>query len=196
MKDRTWLSEVDTYMTTWQGNFFHPEHISELDVDILDIAHALSGTNRYCGHLNHFYSVAQHSVIVANLVGFWGAHTHEIFGNELRELKLSALLHDASEAYMPDMPSPVKALLPDFKALELEVEKHIFKEFDLPFPLHPLIKKVDTNIRGSEVASMSNWVGMTKIDDLYKVAIEPLSSKDAEEEFLDLYVELTGETLP
>jgi len=191
MKTPEWLKEVDTYMTTFKGHYFHPQHVAELDVDIEDIAHALAGTNRYCGHLNDFYSVAQHSVIVANLVNFYGAHTHEIFGNELKELTLAALLHDATEAYMPDMPSPVKALLPDFKELEHKVSQHIFDHFDLTYPYHKLIKTVDTNLRGSEVACMSNWADKTNVEDLYKMEIHPANPKLAEEQFLNFYYKLT-----
>lgn len=86
-----------------------------------DIAHGLSMMCRYNGHTRHFYSVAEHSVIVSLL---------------MQELDLGdpmeGLLHDATEAYMCDMPRPWKALLPDYVALEHKLETELRDNFHLP----------------------------------------------------------------
>jgi len=59
-------------------------------IDIRDIAHALACTPRFAGHLPKFYSVAQHSIMCYDMVD--------------KEFELVALLHDASEAYLLDIP--------------------------------------------------------------------------------------------
>lgn len=86
-----------------------------------DIAHALSMVCRYNGHTRHFYSVAEHSVIVSLL---------------MQELKLGdpmeGLMHDGTEAYIQDMPRPWKKLLPDYVLLEHRLEAKLREAFYLP----------------------------------------------------------------
>jgi uncharacterized protein len=93
-----------------------------------DISLALSKLCRFTGHCKFFYSVAEHSVNVSFLVP--------------REQALAALLHDASEAYLADIASPVKQLLPDYKALESKVTSQIDKFFGVDTST-PEIKKAD-----------------------------------------------------
>lgn len=85
--------------------------------NIMDIAHGLSNTCRFGGQFRRFYSVAEHSVIVSHLV-------HPDFA-------LYGLMHDAAEAYLGDIPTPLKRLLPDFCALELEFETALFEQMDI-----------------------------------------------------------------
>lgn len=83
-----------------------------------DIAHALSNICRFGGHSRTFYSVAQHSVLVAELAPF--------------RLRKEALLHDATEAYVGDVIKPLKVLLGDvFENIENSFLKAIIKKFDL-----------------------------------------------------------------
>lgn len=89
--------------------------------DIKDISHALSMTCRYNGHVRHFYSVAEHSVIVSLLMA---------------ELKLGdpmeGLMHDAHEAYVGDIVSPWKQRMPDFRKIEEFVETELRNYYYLP----------------------------------------------------------------
>lgn len=97
---------------------------------IEDIAHALSRLPRFGGHLNRHYSVAQHSVLVARRVkGLTN--------------KRQGLLHDASEAYILDMPSPIKAKMLEYKEHEHKLMVAILNKFGLEYPLAPAIKKAD-----------------------------------------------------
>ena len=96
---------------------------------IEDIAHALSMQPRFGGHLPVFYSVAQHSVLTCMLVD----EPH----------RLSALLHDASEAYLLDIPSPVKKHLSNYKDIEHNLMTVIAEKFGFQWPLSDEVKKAD-----------------------------------------------------
>jgi len=85
------------WILTFTGKEFHPLNPSPAEVCIEDIAHALSLQCRYTGQCKRFYSVAEHSVQVAMAMP-----------RENSALVLAALLHDASEAYLPDLARPVK----------------------------------------------------------------------------------------
>lgn len=96
---------------------------------IEDIAHALSMQCRFGGHLPYFYSVAQHSASCCALAS--PAH------------KLAALLHDASEAYLLDIPRPIKKRLANYKEIEDGLMKVIAAKYGFEYPLHDQVKKID-----------------------------------------------------
>lgn len=91
------------------------------DLCLEDIAHHLSSINRFGGGLNHstHYSVAQHSVILA---------MYALINYDIRIAKL-CLLHDAAEAYLGDVITPLKNLLPDFKKIENFFQSEIFCKY-------------------------------------------------------------------
>jgi hypothetical protein len=101
-------------------------------ISIKDIAHALSLNCRYNGHCKQFYSVAEHCVLMSE--------------NVPSEFALDALLHDAAEAYLTDIPGPFKHLIKGFKELEEKVLRVIYDNFKLPFPKRStlsIIKQAD-----------------------------------------------------
>jgi 5'-deoxynucleotidase YfbR-like HD superfamily hydrolase len=108
----------DRYLSTFTGNKFFPFAPHPHQIDIRDIAHGLSLLCRFSGQCPYFFSVAEHSIYVAN--------------NLPDNLKLEGLLHDASEAYLADLPRPVKVGLPEYNAIEAAVEEVIAQKFDQP----------------------------------------------------------------
>lgn len=96
---------------------------------IEDIAHSLSNMPRFGGHLPYFYSVAQHSL--------WCAQEAS------EPNKLAALLHDTTEAYILDFPSPIKKEFPEYKKMEDKLMKVIAAKFNIQYPFHPEIKEID-----------------------------------------------------
>ena len=127
------MQETTTYtqtsIRTFTGKAFDLRIMDPDTICIEDIAHALAHTARFGGHLQRLYSVAQHSVYACTLVS--------------RELQLAALLHDAAEAYLGDMPSPFKNMLPDFRKLEAKLMTVIADKYGFEYPLHPNIKRAD-----------------------------------------------------
>ena len=159
------------------GGFFDFIDLAQSKFTIDDIAHNLSMICRYTGACEKFFSVAQHSVLVSLAV----PHEHA----------LAALLHDSSEAFMSDLNSPLKALLPQYKALELKVEKEIFSRLALPFPMHPAIKVADTAVFLAENRDLRGIHSYAGSIEAYPKKIVPWNSAKAKKEFMKRFVELT-----
>lgn len=160
------------------GGYFDFVDMDQSKYVIEDIAHNLSRICRYTGAVNKHFSVAQHSVVVSYAVP--------------EDHALAALLHDASEAFMSDLNSPLKALLPQYKALELKVEKHIFNRFNLPFPMHPDIKVADTAVFLAENRDLRGVVSFAGSIEAYPKKIIPWTAEKAKREFIKRYKELTN----
>ena len=129
---------MEPWIETSEGNKFWFTTDDADGITVTDIAASLSKMCRFTGHCKRFYSVAEHSVHVSRLLP--------------EHLALAGLLHDASEAYLADIASPVKQLLPDYKRIEEKVMAKIAKAFDLPigFDKDPEIKKADWSQLKSE----------------------------------------------
>ena len=104
---------------------------SPMDIEVEDIAHGLARVARWNGQTvgEHGFSVAQHSLIVADLVP--------------KRLRLAALLHDAAEAYMGDMVKPLKQLFPMFSDIEAKVMSAIGLRFGVGHFSDKAIKRAD-----------------------------------------------------
>lgn len=177
------LRHDDFWIRTVSAKKFYPmaPHLNQYD--IADIAHATAHNNRYNGHMDHAYSVGQHSVLVSEQVlkmwdakKFWDSeYGSDEWMTERAIVGLQALLHDATEAYMPDMPSPIKLCLPDFMAMEDRIKDSIMEAFDLPHEFHPLIEEVDKGIRGSEIKWLFTALKGDDVwaDDIYEIVITP-----------------------
>ena len=120
------------WMQTYSGGRFYPCDPRAEDINPLDIAHALSLLCRYGGHVDRFYSVAEHCVLMSEAVS--------------PENALVALLHDATEAYVVDVPRPLKMELPDYRAIEANVWLAIAERFGVDPEHNPDVKEADNRI--------------------------------------------------
>lgn len=134
---------------------------------IEDIAHGLSMQCRFGGHTTHFYSVAQHSIEVSLMC----SEPHELAG----------LLHDASEAYLLDIPRPIKKQLSGYKEVEGRLMKVIAEKFGFEYPLHKEVKRCD------ELALKDEWenIVLKRPSKPYLTMMTPIRAKEC---FLEFYL--------
>lgn len=124
---------IGDWIQTHTGVEFYPLDPRPEDIRIEDIAHSLSLQCRFAGHCREFYSVAEHCVRVSREVP--------------REVALWGLLHDAAEAYLVDLPRPLKRFS-EMGRLYKEVEERLLtvvcERFGLPLPEPDIVKHFDT----------------------------------------------------
>lgn len=167
---------INTY--NWDITTYTGKHFSYYNprFDIIDIAHSLSNLCRFAGHVTKFYSVAEHSLNVANHLP--------------KDLFLTGLLHDASEAYMVDIPKPLKKYLPQYKEMEYYLQIKLSEFFDLPWPWSEEVYKVDWMMTITEAKNLMLDRGDIWTDDepfFDDVDFKCWSPKEAEEQFLIYY---------
>jgi hypothetical protein len=174
------------YLQTVSGRWVNPFDPDPSQLDAGDIARALANQCRFGGHCRVFYSVAQHSVIVSELVEQRGGDAEDAF---------AALMHDATEAYLGDMPHPLKhrsALGAAFKAAEVELEQAIRDHFRIK-PDVPEIKRVDRALLATERRAFSaedwHWPELEGVEPL-ELDLSAWSPDEAAQAFARRYAEL------
>ena len=127
--DESYTPPAKDVLQTYTGIVVRPlePHLDTICVE--DIAWSLAHQCRYNGHTRMFYSVATHCMLVADFMP--------------PGLRLDGLLHDASEAYLSDLPSPIKQVMPEYRKIEQELEARIAVRFGLQYPMHPRVKWAD-----------------------------------------------------
>lgn len=171
---------TDAWLQTYTGRRYYPVSPRVEDIAITDIAHALSNLCRFGGHVDRFYSVAEHCVLLST----WAD----------KENALSALLHDATEAYVVDLPRPIKYLLSEYRELESRAWVAISKRFDIDLILPEQVKEGDNRIllneRNTFLSNAERW----SIDDSgllpLPVTVEGWSPVKAEKRYLERFFEL------
>lgn len=166
---------------TSQGTYFDFEHPERSEINAEIIAHALSNICRFTGHCKRFYSVAQHAVLVSKVVP--------------PEFAYQALHHDDAEAFVGDMASPLKKLLPGYKEIERRVEAEIFRRFGLPEKLAPDVKRADLIMLRTEQRDLMSikgglWTSLHGIDPVEEWGIDPLPPAAAKALYLERHAEL------
>ena len=177
-KDYTWMQtasngELDFTADEW------------IVMPIGDIARALSNICRYNGHCSRYYSVAEHSVLISRMVP--------------QDLALAALLHDASEAYVGDMPSGLKRFMGvNFKDLERKATLAVARGYGLTYEQleSPDIKAFDKRILIEEGAALmpphAFWDQLGRDLEPTGAVIECWPPDKANAKFLERFAELSG----
>jgi hypothetical protein len=129
------------FITTASGRSVFPFAPTVESIDLGDIAHALANKCRWSGHTNRFYSVAQHSVLVAR---YTATPCDRLWG----------LLHDAGEAYLPDVPSQIKKFCPELVEAEERLLLCVAEAFDLPAQIPPSVHYADLVVRSAEARDL------------------------------------------
>lgn len=160
-------------------------NIEALRVNIEDIAHALSMLCRFNGHTREFYSVAQHSVLVSHLVP--------------AEFAMTALLHDAAEAYCGDIVSPLKELLPTYQVIHNSIERTIFNQLGVQYPAPECVREADIIALATEVRDLmpqnpALWHNIQDIEPSQETII-PMEPHKAESLFMLRYFDLQAQQI-
>jgi hypothetical protein len=167
-------------MQTATGRKFWPLDPCPNEVCIEDIAHALSMLCRFGGHCLRFYSVAEHSVLLARAAPV--------------PYKLWALLHDAAEAYVTDVIRPVKPHLVGYREIEARIMRAICVRFGLHLDMPFIVKTLDNRILADErnqnmVMTSDPWINTGPPLD---VTLSFWTPEEARAEFISEFERITG----
>jgi len=133
---------MESWIQTYAGKHFDIFNPKIEDICIEDIAHGLSLQCRFNGQCNQFYSVAEHCARMA----CW-----DLPGDPRQRL-----MHDTAEAYIGDIPSPIKQNFPEFKKIEENLLEIIFKKFKIPLYNKDIVKKADLIMLATEARDLMN----------------------------------------
>lgn len=168
---------MDNWIRLYSGGKFSFLHPKSSQIHIKDIVHCLSLIQRYNAHTKIPYSVLNHLIICHDYAP--------------EKYKKEALSHDFSEAYLCDIPSPLKILIPQYKEIELRVEKVMAKKFNLVFPFPSEIKIIDLTVRATEQRDLMRGKDYKYSLYLpYDKKIKPLSTEKCKEEFMKRFNKL------
>ena len=166
-----------TWIQTYRGKVMDVFDPDITQIDIIDIAHSLSNQCRYNGHCDHFYSVARHCCLCASIMAVdprsmyrmrWSRKRkqYEISSDQdkwspdmHRQIVFHALMHDAAEAYVGDMPRPIKRKFPEFKKIEASLMDMVISRMGMvPLETFPgvaeLIHQIDMRMCVTERDAM------------------------------------------
>lgn len=163
-------------LTLHSGATFDFRDPRSSDFTIEDIAHGLSHICRYAGQCRAFYSVAEHSVYVSGLAA--GSERH-------------GLLHDAAEAFIGDVPSPIKQGLSEYRAIEREIQHVIFARFGIPSDMPDAVKIAEKAVLAAEQRQImpqgtDDWARLSGIK-YADIVVAHLSPPEAKHVFLQRF---------
>jgi len=175
------MRTVPTWIQTHSGRKFFPLKPDHEEIVIEDIAHSLSQQCRFTGHCSWPYSVGQHSVLVSRQVNKMGGNIED---------QLWGLLHDASEAYAVDVPTPVKRQIVGYAEIESRIMDAVAEKFSLKGAMPEVVKVADDIMLATEardlmgLKDLSEW-GIQVYPDQDR--IKKMSASAAKREFLSLF---------
>jgi 5'-deoxynucleotidase YfbR-like HD superfamily hydrolase len=130
-------------MRTLSGKKLNILYPTTAMIEISDIAQGLSNNSHFAGQIPHFFSIAQHSVMVCDEYATSNPEVSD-------DMKLLALMHDASEGYLGDVIKPLKIYLPDFVRIEKRLMMIIANRYNLPIERIAEIKQYDLLVQNIE----------------------------------------------
>ena len=177
---------MSNYITTYTGLHFYPTEPNPDGLRMEDIAHALSLLCRGNGHTKTFFSVGQHCLHCAREAQARGYS---------RRVTLACLLHDASEAYLSDVPRPFKQSMPQYRVLENRLLDVIYTKF-LGTPLTDeeaaLVKQIDNDMLYFDLRLLLNEPSNEPEPEMKSAfSYDVLPFETVEREYLELYKKLS-----
>lgn len=171
------------FQQCYSGRKFYPASPTPDQFYIGDIARALSHICRFAGHVHFFYSVAQHLVMC--------------YRTAPPEHRAWALMHDASEGHLVDVPRPTKICLPDYRRLEQLSLEAMAQRFGLPWPMPEIIHEIDNRMLVTEAGVLLKaptdgslpWWKESCWPKPYDLRLEVWSADRARAEFLEAFLE-------
>jgi len=164
------------FITTRSGHIFKLSNPQPYYGMIYDIAWSLSMQCRFCGHTKYFYSVAEHCYRMSLEVP--------------KAYALAALLHDASEAFISDIPKPVKELSQEIKELEDNISRMIMEHFNISHIDYDLLHSWDLKMFATELRDLLDFDGQISYQAIDNYIIEPVSQQRSMRDYLDRFFEL------
>ena len=215
---------------TVSGRYVDVVNPNPADISLRDIAWSIARQARYAGHtLGEPYFVAQHACFVKDLLDmamcydmkghslqssfnewmrdgvFLNIAPNPFLGNDMALALIHALCHDNTEAYLVDLPSPVKlhsALREPYKALESNLRKNI----ELALGIREATPAIEHAVAWADLMALQieaanlmpsrgrGWGGMPKFDlSFMEFMPKILSWREAYNQFMDEYTQLAGD---
>ncbi len=173
---------MNNYITTYTGKLVDPFHPQAELICVEDIAHALSLLCRGNGHVRTFWSVGQHCLCCAKEAAARGMSDR---------LALACLLHDASECYLSDVPSPLKKQLPVYQQQEARLMSLIYEKFlgsNLTAEEQAQLKEIDKALLWYDLEHLLGQPHRTDAPELHiTIDYSARSFASVEEEYLALF---------
>jgi hypothetical protein len=170
-----------SFIETYTGRAFYPLRPEPSVFTVMDIAHALSNQCRYSGHTKRFFSTAQHCCLLAVYASEKGASPLDC---------AQVLMHDAPEAYLVDIPRPVKQFMPEYRKWDHDIDQALRQWLgweNLPRP--DFLDDLDSRCIVDERAALMSKSGLDWGHDFTKLGLKimPWTPQQAEECFLKLW---------
>jgi 5'-deoxynucleotidase YfbR-like HD superfamily hydrolase len=154
-------------------------------IDIIDVAHSLSNLCRFLGHSRKFYSVAEHSVWVSKEI-------EKIYPHDYN-LRLYGLLHDASEAFVGDLPTPLKSLLGNYGSIYGRIEKCIQDVILFKYKVYlssrvlSIVDDIDKRVLATEAIQLFSDTSFWDLLDPLDFTLVCWKPEEAENQFLSSF---------
>jgi len=165
------------WIQTISGRQFNLSNIEPEAICLEDIAHSLSNICRFNGHTKSFYSVAEHCVVMSHLVP--------------ADAQAGALMHDAGEAYIGDISTPLKNLAPALGDIENRILEAVLQKYGIEYARHRgLLKEADLRMLETERLQLmanpkiENWE-CTRHIEAFDVGLPSWTPYQAKTEFLN-----------